>query len=123
MGVATGLDEDVRPGRRRQVVGHDRGCAAIEREGRGRHPGVPERDQLGQSIGFLAELMTALHGREEDTYSVAERVGGEANWQTLGERSMRRLPANLPSAARQESPAGPPHIKPLRPSETSRDVP
>ncbi len=30
--------------------------------------------------GFLAELITALNVRRTDTYSVAERVGGEAAW-------------------------------------------
>ena len=31
-------------------------------------------------MGFLAELITALNVRDTDTYSVAERVGGEAAW-------------------------------------------
>jgi hypothetical protein len=26
------------------------------------------------SIGFLAELITAYHGRDADTYSIAERL-------------------------------------------------
>ena len=75
------------------------------------------------SIGFLAELMTALHGRETDTYSVAERVGGEANWQTMGDKNARRPAASPPPAARPESLASPPHIKSLRQGESSRDVP
>jgi glycosyltransferase involved in cell wall biosynthesis len=28
------------------------------------------------SIGFLAELLTAFHGSDEDSYSVADRIGG-----------------------------------------------
>lgn len=32
------------------------------------------------AVGFLAELMTALHGREVDTYSIAERSGGSTDW-------------------------------------------
>ena len=42
------------------------------------------------SIGFIAELMTALQGRAEDTYSVSERTGGEAAWQINDSRKKMR---------------------------------
>jgi dolichol-phosphate mannosyltransferase len=35
------------------------------------------------AVGFLAELMTALQARQVDTYSVAERSGGSADWRQL----------------------------------------
>ncbi len=41
--------------------------------------------------GFLAELITAMNVRDTDTFSVAERVGGEAAWQ-LPDTSSRAGP-------------------------------
>lgn len=38
------------------------------------------------SIGFIAELITSTQGRSSDTYSVAERAGGEASWRSIDER-------------------------------------
>ena len=42
------------------------------------------------SIGFLAEMLTAFHGRDADTYSVSERIGGEASWQLSDDRNATR---------------------------------
>lgn len=60
------------------------------------------------SIGFLAELMTALHGKDEDTYSVSERVGGESSWQLSDDR-FRRTPESSATESR-ESTFGTPHF-------------
>lgn len=74
------------------------------------------------SIGFLAELMTALHGRESDTYSVSQRVGGEASWRgsssgTTAGTSTGTASAGSSTERRSESPMsrgdssfGTPHI-------------
>ncbi len=75
------------------------------------------------SIGFLAELMTALHGRNTDTYSVSERVGGEASWQKADERFARRTTSAPTIPARSEYASNPPHLKSLRQGESSRDTP
>jgi dolichol-phosphate mannosyltransferase len=74
------------------------------------------------SIGFLAELMTALHGRQTDTYSIAERVGGEAGGSLAVDKSARRTVPTAVPGVRPEGPA-PPHLKSVRPSEASRDTP
>jgi dolichol-phosphate mannosyltransferase len=74
------------------------------------------------SVGFLAEMMTALHGREADTYAVAERAGGETGAPPVGERPGRRLASAPLPVARPELPAGMPHIKPAGQGETSRDM-
>lgn len=55
------------------------------------------------SIGFLAELLTAFHGRETDTYSVVERVGGEASWQMSESRATSRLMKSSAADVRRES--------------------
>ena len=39
------------------------------------------------SIGFLAELITAYSAREEDSYSIAERVGHEQGSGVRGQGS------------------------------------
>ena len=44
--VAAGLHDDARVGCRRQVGGHHRGGASVERERRHEHPPVADRDQL-----------------------------------------------------------------------------
>jgi dolichol-phosphate mannosyltransferase len=78
------------------------------------------------SIGFLAELMTALHGRETDTYSIAERVGGEASGAVSGEKSARRSSSIAAPGVRPDGPVSPPHLKDIkttRPSEASRETP
>jgi dolichol-phosphate mannosyltransferase len=66
------------------------------------------------SIGFLAELMTALHGREADTYSVHERVGGELSWRISDDRQVRRGAPLDAQAPRHELTPGTPHLKPGR---------
>ena len=48
-------DDDVAPRRRRQVERHDGRCSAIEREGRGGHPPVAERQQVLEAVRFLGE--------------------------------------------------------------------
>jgi dolichol-phosphate mannosyltransferase len=42
------------------------------------------------SIGFIAELITSTQGRNADTYSVAERAGGEASWRSIDDRRTHR---------------------------------
>ena len=42
------------------------------------------------SIGFIAELITSMHGRDSDTYSVAQRSGGEASWRSIDNRRSHR---------------------------------
>jgi dolichol-phosphate mannosyltransferase len=76
------------------------------------------------SIGFLAELLTAFHGREADTYSVSERVGGEKSWQLRDDRSIPRgIPLARPTD--QSKPTGPvtggPHLR-GRISESTRET-
>ncbi len=81
------------------------------------------------SIGFLAELLTAFHGREADTYSVAERVGGETNWQTAEdraappERTVPRADSLNPIGPRREVGPSGPHLKSTRSGEPHRDTP
>ena len=53
VGVAAGLHDDVRAGRRGEVEGHHRGRAAVVGEGRLRHARVTQRDQVGQPVGLL----------------------------------------------------------------------
>ena len=55
VGVAAGLDDDVAPRRGRQVEGHDGRRAAIEREGRGGHPSVAQRQQVLEPVRLLGE--------------------------------------------------------------------
>jgi dolichol-phosphate mannosyltransferase len=80
------------------------------------------------SIGFLAELMTALHGREADTYSVAERVGGDAGWRMTDDRAGARAASSAsavpaaPAVPRKEPVVAAPHIKPALPSEATREM-
>ena len=54
MGVTAGLHDDVRARGGGQVEGHDRGRAAVVGEGRLRHAGVAQREQLGKPVGLLA---------------------------------------------------------------------
>ncbi len=42
------------------------------------------------SIGFIAELITSMHGRDSDTYSVAQRPGGEPAWPSIDDRRTHR---------------------------------
>ncbi|MCA9196518.1 MAG: glycosyltransferase family 2 protein [Planctomycetales bacterium] len=42
------------------------------------------------SVGFIAELMTSLQGKDSDTYSVSERTGGEAAWRVTDSRKRIR---------------------------------
>ena len=64
------------------------------------------------SIGFLAEMMTAVHGREEDTYSVAERLGGEAAWRQSEDRNVARVREDSDFKASVSSPSSTaPHRK------------
>lgn len=60
------------------------------------------------SIGFLAELMTALHGKEDHTYSVSERVGGESSWRLSDDRFRRPLESESNEA--RQSTFGTPHF-------------
>jgi dolichol-phosphate mannosyltransferase len=69
------------------------------------------------SIGFLAELMTALHAPDREPYSVAERIGGEAAWRTGGERSRRSLAGPAEREPRTAS-ARPPHLSTRKRGET-----
>ncbi len=56
VGVAAELDDDPARRRRRQVRGHREGSPPVEGEGRGRHPAVPDRHQLGgPGDGLLLE--------------------------------------------------------------------
>ena len=74
------------------------------------------------SIGFIAELVTSLHGKEADTYSVCERVGGEAAWQMSEPKPVRRHEPDIDRLADERSqPAIPaPH---LGASESTRKTP
>jgi hypothetical protein len=42
------------------------------------------------SVGFLAEMLTALHGRAADAYSVAERLGADTHALANGEETRER---------------------------------
>ncbi|MDG2381496.1 MAG: glycosyltransferase family 2 protein [Pirellulaceae bacterium] len=69
------------------------------------------------SIGFLAELMTAFHGREVDTYSVSDRVGGESSWRLSDDRARRAIEPSTPPT---RDLAGGPHIPLRKQSESSQ---
>ncbi|MCA9151744.1 MAG: glycosyltransferase family 2 protein [Planctomycetales bacterium] len=73
------------------------------------------------SIGFLAELLTAFHGRSADTYSVSERVGGEASWRLTDERFAPRHPGQPNPAFRKDAAPSSPHLKLSRSIESSRE--
>ncbi len=74
------------------------------------------------SIGFIAELMTAMHSRQTDTYSVAERVGGEASWQKRDEshgRISETTPAQSMATQRHDASQPSPHIRLNKQGESS----
>ena len=49
------------------------------------------------SVGFLAELMTALQARDADTYSIAERAGADADWRSTEQRRRSQSDVSGPS--------------------------
>ncbi len=69
------------------------------------------------SIGFLAELMTALHSRDTDTYSIAERTGGSEE-AGEGERTSS-VTGEEASASSHWSPLGGPHLPTRKQGEDS----
>lgn len=74
------------------------------------------------SIGFIAELTTALHSREADTYCVAERVGGEASWQKRDEsqgRTSESAPSQSTASPRSDASQPSPHIRLNKRGESS----
>ena len=69
------------------------------------------------SIGFLAELLTAFHSREADTYSVAERVGGETN---LSQAPPSERKATNADIARDPGNFAAPHIQASKTSDPTQ---
>ena len=88
VGVAAALHGQTRAGRAREVVRHDLGGAAVEREGRDEHPPVADRDQLGDARARLV-----LEQIDRIRPIVRRLVFGMTGSRNLG---ARRLPARDP---------------------------
>ena len=70
--------------------------------------------------GFLAELVTAMNLHDTETYSVAERVGGEGSWR-LADTSRRPVREEPSDGARSRgTPVPSPHVKSSRSSEPAK---
>ena len=97
VGVTTRLDPEPGGRRARQVGGHDQGCSAIEREGRGEHPSVADRHELlNPGLALLLEQRDRVGPRRwrvDDGMTRPRHLcaGGLAPRRTLGRRQMGDL--------------------------------
>lgn len=74
------------------------------------------------SVGFLAELMTALRARDADIYSIAQRAGGDAGGR-VGEPSRRSESAESVGQSVRPPAIGGPHLSPRKQGESSTHTP
>ncbi len=74
------------------------------------------------SVGFLAELMTAIRARDADIYSMARR-GGDAGWQLQRNRRGVRRGADTAGQSLRPPTIGGPHLLPRKQGESSTHTP